>query len=210
MEFLSMNNSEESKQKLEGVETKPDIDIGKAIATLRQTLLLSISEFSMRTGYSRVHLSRVEAGERKVTPEMIETVRKAFHLDASWPDSVDLSSSHYDVDPSVTDLKTLSSIQATKERLFALRKELKLNQKEFAKLTGISVANIEAVEFEKRKLTMRMAKRIEDSCGIGTEWLLHGDEDAKYHPCGQRMTSFLKKNPEARKIVWEMMEREDD
>jgi hypothetical protein len=48
-----MNNSEESKQKLEGVETKPDIDIGKAIATLRQTLLLSISEFSMRTGYSR-------------------------------------------------------------------------------------------------------------------------------------------------------------
>lgn len=205
-----MNISEESSQKLEGVEAKPNIDIGKAIATLRQNLLLSISEFSMRTGYSRVHLSRVEAGERKVTPEMIETVRKAFHLDASWPDSADLPSSHYAVDPSATDLKTLSSIQATKERLFALRKELKLNQKEFAKLTGISVANIEAVEFEKRKLTMRMAKRIEDSCGIGTEWLLHGDEDAKYHPCGQRMTSFLKKHPEARKLVWEMMEREND
>ena len=205
-----MNNSDESKQKLEGVETKPDIDIGKAIATLRQTLLLSISEFSMRTGYSRVHLSRVEAGERKVTPEMIETVRKAFHLDASWPDCVDLPSSDNAVDPSVADLKTLISIEATKERLFALRKELELNLKWFAKLTGISVANIEAVEYERRKLTMRMAKRIEDACGIGTEWLLHGDEGAKYHPCGQRMNSFLKRHPEARKLVWEKMEREND
>jgi hypothetical protein len=55
-----------------------------------------------------------------------------------------------------------------------------------------------------------MAKRIEDACGIGTEWLLHGDEDAKYHPCGQRMNSFLKRHPEARKLVWEMMEREND
>ena len=205
-----MNNFEEFNQKLERAEAKPNIDIGKAIATLRQNLLLSNSEFSMRTGYSRVHLSRVEAGERKVTQEMIETIRKVFHLDISWPDSANLPSKDNDVGPTVTDLKTLSSIEVTKERLLALRKELKLNQKEFAKLTGISVANIEAVEFERRKLTMRMAQRIEDACSIGTEWLLHGDEDAKYHPCGQRMTSFLKNHPEARKRVWEMMESEND
>ncbi|MGE4585202.1 MAG: helix-turn-helix domain-containing protein [Sphaerochaeta sp.] len=205
-----MNISEESDQKTERAEANPNIDVGKAIATLRQNLLLSISEFSMRTGYSRVHLSRVEAGERKVTQEMIKTIRKVFHLDTSWPELANFPSKDNDMGPSVSDLKTLSSIGATKERLLALRKELNLNQKEFAKLTGISVANIEAVEFERRKLTMRMAKRIEDACGIGTEWLLHGDEDAKYHPCGQRMTSFLKKHPEARRKVWEMMECEND
>ncbi len=205
-----MNICEESNQNLERSEKKPNIDIGKAITTLRQSLLLSLSEFSMRTGYSRAHINRVETGERKVTQEMIETIRKVFHLDTSWPDLGNLPSKDNDVGPSVTDLKTLSSIEATKERLLALRKELKLNQKDFAKLTGISVANIEAVEFERRKLTMRMAKRIEDACSIGTEWLLHGDEDAKYHPCGQRMTSYLKTHPDARKIVWEMMEREND
>ena len=71
--------------------------------------------------------------------------------------------------------------------------------------TEISLANLVEVEFGRRKMTARFAKRIEDACGIGTEWLLHGDEDAKYHPCGQRMTSFLKKHPEARKIVWEIV-----
>ncbi|MFA5528469.1 MAG: helix-turn-helix transcriptional regulator [Peptostreptococcales bacterium] len=163
----------------------------------------------MRTGYSRAHIFRGEVSERKITPEMIKTIRKVFHLDISQPDPGDLPSEENRMSSSVTDLKTMSSIEATKERLLALRKELKLNQKEFAKITGISVANIVAVEFERRKLTMRMAKGIEDACNIGTEWLLHGDEDAKYHhPCGQRMTSFLKKNPAAREVVWEMMERE--
>jgi transcriptional regulator with XRE-family HTH domain len=196
-------------------KTHPDFlekDIGKAIAALRKSYLLSISAFSMRTGYSRVHISEVESGKRKATDEMVDSIRKVFHLDSDWPFPEDRhgASGGFGQHPKLSEQKVLSSIEATAERLLVLRKELNINQKDFSKLTGISVAIIEDVVYGRRKLTMRMAQRIEDACSIGTEWLLHGDEDAKYHPCGQRMTSFLKKHPKARKKVWEMMEREND
>ena len=153
----------------------------------------------------------MESGKRKATDEMISIIRNVFHLDSSWPFSEDRpgDSDSNKLHQKFSEQKELSSIEAVAERLVALRKELHINQKDFSKLTGISVAIIEDVVYGRRKLTMRMAQRIEDSCGIGTEWLLHGDEDAKYHPCGQRMTSFLKKNPDARKAVWKMMEEEE-
>ena len=183
-------------------------DIGKAITILRKSYQLSISAFSMRTGYSRVHISEVESGKRKATDELVSIIRNVFHLDSSWPFSEDRpgDSDGNRLHRKFSEQEELSSIEAVAERFVALRKELYINQKDFAKLTGISVAIIEDVVYGRRKLTLRMAQRIEDACGIGTEWLLHGDEDAKYLPCGQRMTSFLKKHPEARKLVWEMME----
>ena len=207
-----MNIDPETKTSEKGHTDILEKDVGKAIRILRKSYQLSISAFSMRTGYSRVHISEVESDKRKATDELVSIIRNVFHLDSSWPFSEegpgdpDGNKLHQEF----SEQEELSSIEAVAERLIALRKELHINQRNFAKLTGISVAIIEDVVYGRRKLTLRMAQRIEDACGIGTEWLLHGDEDAKYHPCGQRMTSFLKKHPEARKLVWEMMEREND
>ena len=66
------------------------------------------------------------------------------------------------------------------------------------------------VEFGRRKMSARFAKKIEDACDVSASWLLYGDEQSKENPCGDKMIEFLRKTPEARKIVWEMMEREND
>lgn len=59
-------------------------------------------------------------------------------------------------------------------------------------------------------MTARFAKKIEDACDISASWLLYRDEQSKEKPCGDKMIEFLRNTPEARKIVWEMMEREND
>ena len=83
-------------------------------------------------------------------------------------------------------------------------------EENIAARTGISLANLVEVEFGRRKMSARFAKKIEDACDVSASWLLYGDEQSKENPCGDKMIEFLRKTPEARKIVWEMMEREND
>ena len=83
-------------------------------------------------------------------------------------------------------------------------------QKDLAAIADISLPNLVAVEHGRRKMTVRLAKKIENACDISVSWLLHGDELSKENPCGDKMIEFLRKTPEARRVIKEMMEGEDN
>lgn len=57
----------------------------------------------------------------------------------------------------------------------------------------------------RHPMTIQHAKRIEEFLGIGADWLLYGDEDAKECPCGDAMIRYLKKHPDVRREIWEKM-----
>lgn len=182
-----------------------DESVGKKLVFLRKKLNLSKSAFAQKIGYSVVHLYRIETGEGMPTQEMIDTIVKVFHLDPRWP-SPEVGKNPFLDAPS--DVEDLSG--PTGNRLVQWRKENGILQKDLAARTGISLANLVEVEFGRRKMSARFAKKIEDACDVSASWLLYGDEQSKENPCGDKMIEFLRKTPEARKIVWEMMEREND
>ncbi|MDD3930066.1 MAG: helix-turn-helix transcriptional regulator [Sphaerochaeta sp.] len=182
-----------------------DESVGKKLVFLRKKLNLSKSAFAQKIGYSVVHLYRIETGEGMPTQEMIDTIVKVFHLDPRWPSPEVGKNPFLDAPSDVEDLSGPAG-----NRLVQWRKENGILQKDLAARTGISLANLVEVEFGRRKMSARFAKKIEDACDVSASWLLYGDEQSKENPCGDKMIEFLRKTPEARKIVWEMMEREND
>ena len=181
-------------------------DIGKKIRMLRKKLNLSVPVLANSIGYSPSHLIRIEHGDSEPTPEMIDLLIKSLNLNNKWPNVppdeslfLDSASFHSDID----------SLHVG-ERLVQFRKERGLLQKEMAALVGISLPNIIAVEYGRRKMTMRFAKKVEDACDVSASWLLYGDELSKDNPCGDKMIEYLRKSPEARKAVKLMMDREDN
>ena len=182
-----------------------DKNIGKDIDLLRRMLKLTKAAFAQKIGYSMVHLYRVETGESIPTQEMIETIIKVFHLDPRWPSLGVREYPFLDAPPHADDLAGSAG-----SRLVQWRKENEILQKDLAASTGISLANLVEVEYGRRKMTVRLAKKIENACDISVAWLLHGDELSKENPCGDKMIEFLRKTPEARRVVKEMMEGEDN
>jgi transcriptional regulator with XRE-family HTH domain len=191
-------------------ETKKTVQIldnavCERIVLLRNRLHLSKAGFAQSIGYSIAHLSRVENRESIPTKEMIEAIVKAFQLNPSWLFFEDEENLFTAAAPLQAD--ALSSSAGS--RLVQWRKEKGIQQKVLAAIAGISLPNLVEVEFGRRKMTVRVAKKIEDACGVSASWLLYGDELSKENPCGDKMIDFLRKSPGARKIVREMMEKED-
>lgn len=183
-----------------------DESAGKKLVILRKKLNLSKSAFAQKIGYSLAHLRRVEKRESLPTMEMIESIIKAFQLNPKWP----FLDEGEDLFTETSRLQADEVSSSAGSRLVQWRKQNGVQQKELAAIAGISLPNLVEVEFGRRKMTTRFAKKIEDVCDISASWLLYGDEQSKENPCGDKMIEFLRKTPEARKIVWEMMEREND
>ena len=193
------------------IETKesgqiPCNEVGRRVVSLRSTLHLSKATFANKIGYSLAHLRRIEIGESIPTQEMIEAIIKVFHLNPKWPFLDDDENLFPDADSVYGE--DLSS--SAGRRLVQWRKEKGMMQKDLAALAGISLPNLVAVEYGRRKMTLRLAKKVEDACDVSASWLLHGDDLSRDNPCGDKMIEFLRKNPEVRKLVWDLMEKEGD
>jgi transcriptional regulator with XRE-family HTH domain len=173
---------------------------------LRNSLQLSKAEFAKRIGYSLAHLRRVEKEESLPTLEMIESIINAFQLNPNWP----LLDEGEELFTETAALQADEVSSAAGSRLVQWRKENGIQHKELAAIAWISLPNLVEVEFGRRKMTTRFAKKIEDACDISASWLLYGDEQSKDNPRGEKMIDFLRNTPEARKLVKEMMEREND
>ena len=63
------------------------------------------------------------------------------------------------------------------ERVYELRKKLKLNQSNFAKLISISQGALSQIESEKIKLSMETLYRICDHFNISADWMMYGERD---------------------------------
>ncbi len=173
---------------------------------LRKKLNLSVPVLANSIGYSPSHLIRIEHGDSEPTPEMLELIIKSLNLNNKWPNVPPNESLFLDSASFQSDIDSLHA----GDRLVQFRKERGLLQKEMAALVGISLPNIIAVEYGRRKMTMRFAKKVEDACDVSASWLLYGDELSKDNPCGDKMIAYLRKSPEARKTVKQMMDREDN
>jgi transcriptional regulator with XRE-family HTH domain len=183
-----------------------DCTVCEKIVFLRDRLQLSRSSFAKRIGYSFAHLRRVERGESPPKMDMIESIIKAFQLNPKWP----FLNEGEDLFTETSRLQADEVSSSAGSRLVQWRKQNEIQQKELAAIAGISLPNLVEVEFGRRKMTTRFAKKIEDACDISASWLLYGDEQSKENPCGEKMIEFLRNTPEARKLVKEMMEREND
>jgi transcriptional regulator with XRE-family HTH domain len=196
------------KKRVENKEKGHSLDnmICETIVLLRNRLQLSKADFAKRIGYSLAHLRRVEKGESLPTMEMIESIIKEFQLNPIWP----FLDEGEDLFTETSRLQADEVSSSAGSRLVQWRKGKGIQQKELAAIAGISLPNLVEVEFGRRRMTIRFAKKIEDACAISASWLLYGDEQSKENPCGDKMIDFLRKTPEARKLVWEMMECEND
>lgn len=63
------------------------------------------------------------------------------------------------------------------ERVYELRKKLKLNQSNFAKVINISQGALSQIESEKIKLSMDTLYRICDHFNISADWVMYGEKE---------------------------------
>lgn len=73
----------------------------------------------------------------------------------------------------------LADAGAPRVRLSALRKELELNQTDFASGIGLTQSGISAFELGTVPLSRKVALAIEAAYGIRHQWLLHGKPPLK-------------------------------
>ena len=83
-----------------------------------------------------------------------------------------------------------------------MRSELGLKQEDVYIILGITRAMYSRIENGHAGINTEYAKKIEDHFGIGSEWLLYGDESKKYYPVSQKLVDFLWSNIEERKRLW--------
>ena len=177
-----------TKKCIEATESKTptqniDRDFKRKIDFLRKKLKLTKAAFAQKIGYSTVHLYRIEIGECAPTQEMIETIVKVFNLDPRWPSLGERDNPF--LEGGLSD--TIDSLGSAGDRLLQWRKEKGMLQKDLAAIADISLPNLVAVEHGRRKMTVRLAKKIENACDISVAWLLHGDEQIGRASCRERV-----------------------
>ena len=87
---------------------------------------------------------------------------------------------------SPNDIETKNKSGAGK-RLKQLREELGIKHKDMADIVQIARPMYGRIENGFIGLTVENAQKIEDRFGVGSEWLLYGDEEKKRYPVGRRM-----------------------
>ena len=148
------------------------------------------------TGYASGTLNHIETGNIVPDDRMKTRLIEVFGINPKWLETGEGEfSSKYCRNP-----------EKIGERIGQLRRERGMTLAEFAELTGCPLSTLSRLEKGINNLTGLTADLIADNCGVSAEWLLYGDEDSKYYPCNEKMIAFLKSNPEARKLVAEMMD----
>lgn len=170
------------------------------IRELRESLGLRRTEFGRKIGYTYQQIDRTEEGLSPVSNEMARRICAEYGVSEEW-----LSG---EAESGMERLREDGREQRRK-RLRKAYEDSGLSQREFARRTHSSVSVLKDVLAGRHEMTIQYAKKIEEFLGIGADWLLYGDEDAKECPCGDVMIRYLKKHPEIRREIWEKILADD-
>ena len=88
-------------------------------------------------------------------------------------------------------------------RVKELRENLGLSIRAFAKEIGIAASGLQYIETENRKVSEKIAAKIEDHFRVGRNYLMYGIEDDKEYPLSDGLVEFIKSSPDLRKELWD-------
>lgn len=168
-------------------------DAGK-IRYLRESLGLRRTEFGLKIGCTYRQVERMEEDPAPISEELRRKICSEYGVSDEW----------FREESEEPQLEENSELR--RKRLKDILEESGMSQREFGRCTHISAALLNEVLSGKQQLTIKCAKKIEAALGIGADWLLYGDEDAKDYPLSDAMIKYMKKHPEIRKEIFERME----
>lgn len=178
-----------------------DETIRNNVLAVKKTLNLTMEKIGIATGVRGTTVSTIVHGKKVASPEWADRFCNAYHVDKDWlyngsGDPVFIGE--------VTSIEKQDSSDASK-RLKEIRNKLGMKQYEFSDKLGISRQMYNRIELGQAALTNRLAERIENEFGIGSGWILFGDETKKDHPVCSRMIDYLWKNENERERLWKLM-----
>lgn len=181
------------------MEVKKEIDADR-VRQLRENLGLRRTEFGAKIGYTQRQVARIEDGITPVSEELRRKLCAEYRVSEEWLAG----------EPSEDELRLEENGLQRRKRLRQTYEESGLTQRDFGKHTHTATSMLNDVISGRRQMTIRYAQKIEETLGVGADWILFGDEAAKDYPCGESMIRFLKKHPEIRKEIWEKMQDESE
>lgn len=177
--------------------------VGNLMA-VKKELDLTYDDIADATGVRAATVSRYFSGKMKIPATWKRKFCETYNVDEEW-------FFQRDGEPVFTepvDAVITRDASGAGARVAQMRKELGIGQQKIYELLGITQTMYSRIENGHSKLTMENAQKIEDAFGIGTEWLLYGDEGKKKYPVGNRMVEWLWENEEERKRIWDLMRDE--
>lgn len=94
----------------------------------------------------------------------------------------------------------------TGDRLREIRQERGLSQKAFAEKAGLSQRRYLDIENGKRRITVKSLKKLEETYGVGRDYLLYGHEESRNYPLTDEMIRFLQRSEKTREMVFREMQ----
>lgn len=176
------------------------MDIIDRIEIIKEELDISLSEMSKRMGYAHNQMFRLIHREIQLTPSFIETFCKTFNVSLDY--LLDGKGKKFTVEPNKYKKNNI------KKRLKELRNEEDIVT--YSLKVGIYASNYKKIESGETKLTEKSAEKIAEVNDVSVDWLLYGDELSKDYPLDKEMISWLKQNPETRKKIRKLMNKEGE
>ena len=174
------------------------------MSSVKALLGLTNRKIAEATSVAHTTVSRYVNGEADVTDEWAEKICEAYHIDIEWL----RSGSGEPVFTGQVDGTVTKDASDAGKRLVEMRHELGLLQKDVREVLNLTHTAYSRIENGHARLTEENAQKIEDEYGIGSEWLLYGDEEKKKYPVGKRMIEWLWKNEDERERIWKLMREE--
>lgn len=173
---------------------------GSKIRQLREEMGLGRTEFGAKIGYTYQQMERVEDDLTPVTDDLLRKLSREYGISVAW-----LEGESENVSPHPGD-----SNEMRRARMRQVYEESGLTQREFGRQTHTATSMLGDVISGRKPLTIRYARKIEESLDVGMDWLLYGDERAKEDPCDEAMLTFIKTHPDIRKEIREKMKAEQE
>lgn len=172
---------------------------GSKIRQLRESLGLGRTEFGAKIGCTYQQVERVEDGLTPVSEDLLKKISGEYGVNMEWLDGVSEDVEFLPEDGS----------EQRRKRLRQAYKESGLTQREFGRRTHTATSMLGDVISGRKPLTIRYARKIEETLGVGMDWLLYGDERAKETPCDEVMIKYIKTHPDVRKEIRKRMDAEN-
>lgn len=169
------------------------------IRELRESMGLRKTEFGAKIGYTHQQVTRIEEGLTPVSDEARRQICREYRVSEEWLKNGQ-GGSKYPVEETGAERS---------KRLRQAYEESGLTMREFSRVTHTSLTMLNDVIAGRHQMTVKYAKRLEETLGIGADWILYGDEAAKEYPCDDRMVRYIKKHPEIRKQLWDAIKEEE-
>lgn len=190
-----------------GIGHMPNNQISSKINFIRIKLDLSLARLGDMTGYSGVHISRMEKGICNVTSEFIDRICQSVSVDRSYFDddvAVEDIFKYLSDEDSIRNPRNIDHSDVGK-RLRKIRTERGLNVKKMSEASGVDAGLISNIENHGKTLTLKQGKKLAEALEVGIDWLLYGDEDKKEFPVDDKMAEWLWEHKDYRRMIWENM-----